>query len=57
LSLFGGTDPNIFVADTGTANNEGEDSMSKPIKKRDRRTEIRARNQRKAKATLKEHFD
>jgi hypothetical protein len=57
LILFGLTDLNISVADTGTSNNEVKSSMSKPIKKRDFWTEIRARNQRKVKAKLKGYFD
>jgi len=57
LFLFGLTGLNISVADTGTANNETKSSMSKPMKKRDFRTEIRARNQRKVKAMLKGYFD
>jgi hypothetical protein len=57
LILFGLGDTRISVADTGTSNNEVNSSMSKPIKKRDFWTEIRARNRRKVKATLKGYFD
>lgn len=57
LILFRLGDTRISVADTDTSNNEANSNMSNPIKKRDFWTEIRARNQRKVKATLKGYFD